>query len=71
MDDDDFISIGPGDQVRVVRDEDLGQHVIRIQNAAFAERPRWLWFETVGKVDRERQINELIHALEQLRATER
>lgn len=63
---DDSITISNGDRITVAKDSD-GESSIRIENAAFVEPPRWLRIAVAGKHDRARAIDDLIHALEQLR----
>ena len=61
----DTIRIDYADGFSVVPDED-GELAVRIQNKAFVEEPRWITCAVVGG-DRERYLNELIWALEELR----
>lgn len=64
--DDEGIVINNGDQFTVEKDSD-GEPIIKIQNMAWVEEPRWLSVAVAGKHDRITAINELIYALEQLR----
>jgi hypothetical protein len=66
--DDDYISIGPGDECTVENDID-GYPAIRIQNRVWVEPPRWLLFGAADH-DRDLHIDRLISALEQLRETQ-
>ncbi|MGP5015569.1 hypothetical protein ACTXJX_17400 [Glutamicibacter ardleyensis] len=61
----DGINIQPGDTFKVTKDLD-GYQAIKIMNTVWVEEPSWL---TIGHIngDQRRQLDELIHALQQLR----
>jgi hypothetical protein len=61
------LDIGRGDTFTVARDFD-GFPAVRIQNTAFVEEPRWLTCSITGP-DRQHYLDDLIHALVQLRDT--
>lgn len=64
--DEDYISIQNGDRFTVEKDPD-GYRAIKIQNTAWVEEPRWLLMRVAGQHDRQTAIDELIHALTELR----
>lgn len=66
-DNDERIMLDVGDEVAVEYDRYLEMPVIRIQNSAFVEKPRWLACAVTGEHDRARAIDELIWALQELK----
>lgn len=61
----EHLHIDYGDGFTVTDDED-GDLAVKVQNRAFVEEPRWISCGVRGG-DRERYLNELIWALEELR----
>ncbi|MGP9651970.1 hypothetical protein ACT3TP_15970 [Glutamicibacter sp. AOP38-B1-38] len=57
-----------GDTFKVTKDPD-GYKAIRVNNSAWVEEPRWLHFGNIDG-DKRRLIEDLIYALEQLRASQ-